>query len=281
MMRPALGTVLRTLGHDAPGSAPSEPTLSVVNDGDGDAVTATVDGDAGATNTLYYRKVDDTGWTTGEARSGDGDIAQTGLDNNTWYQFVVVSSSGGYNSVPSEVVACYVTDSSSDPAGALSLPVYHLQTLVCASGTFQALVGVTSGTEAERIAAARAHCYRIAVDEPIPAKRPFALVTQHEDWSQESEAGGTGHAYTGSGTLYVRFEVDVADADQDDHAAAYQTFANTVGTIIAEMQALAGTAGYLSVHAVELAGPIQRSGPDERASEGDYHEAYLLVRWGV
>ncbi len=91
------------------GSAPSEPTLSIVNDGDGDAVTATVDGDAGATNTLYYRKLAATAWTEGSSRSGDGEIAQSGLDDNTVYAFVCVSSSGLYYSLPSDVVRIRVT----------------------------------------------------------------------------------------------------------------------------------------------------------------------------
>jgi hypothetical protein len=90
-------------------STPGEPTLSVVSDNDGNSVTATVDGDAGVTNQLYYRTLEDTAWTTGSSRSGDGDIAQAGLTDHTAYDFVCVSSSGGYNSVPSEVVRVYVS----------------------------------------------------------------------------------------------------------------------------------------------------------------------------
>ena len=88
------------------------PTLSVTDDGDGDAVTATVDGDAGVTNTLYYRKDSDTAWTEGTGRSGDGDIAQTGLDDVTHYWFVVISSASGYTSVPSLPVGVFVTSGS-------------------------------------------------------------------------------------------------------------------------------------------------------------------------
>jgi len=91
------------------GPSITEPTLSVVSDGDGDAVTATVAGDDGVTNTLYYRKPDDTSWTAGEARSGDGDIAQAGLDNHTHYWFVCVASDGDYNSVPSMLVGLFVS----------------------------------------------------------------------------------------------------------------------------------------------------------------------------
>ena len=71
----AIGGLLRSLGHGTLAAAPTEPTLTVSNDGDGDAVTATVDGYPGATNTLYYRTLDDSTWTEGESRTGDGDIA--------------------------------------------------------------------------------------------------------------------------------------------------------------------------------------------------------------
>ena len=54
-MRP-VASILRTLGHTPPsGSSPDPATLAVTNDGDGDAVTATVSGGAdGVTWTLYF-----------------------------------------------------------------------------------------------------------------------------------------------------------------------------------------------------------------------------------
>lgn len=85
------------------------PALTVINDGDGDAVTATVDGDAGVTNTLYYRTVNATAWTEGSNRAGDGDIAQTGLDDYTFYWFVVISSAAHYDSVQSLPAGLFVT----------------------------------------------------------------------------------------------------------------------------------------------------------------------------
>lgn len=95
------------------GSIPGAPTLSVVNDGDGDAVTATIDGDASVTHTLYYRQAGDDAWTAGETRVGDGDIAQAGLEDDTWYEFICVSASGSYYSLPSLPVQIAVTSGSS------------------------------------------------------------------------------------------------------------------------------------------------------------------------
>jgi len=114
--------------------APNEPTLAVTNDGDGDAVTATVDGDSGATNQLLYRTSGDATWTEGESRSGDGSIAQTGLDDDTLYEFIVVSQLGDYNSYPSNRVLVLVTSSAD---GTLEAAIYHQM----ADNTTGAIVG--------------------------------------------------------------------------------------------------------------------------------------------
>jgi len=67
-------------------------------------VIATMTGDTGVTNLLYYRTLGDTAWTVGESRSGDGTITQTGLTGNTSYDFIVVSQSGGCLSLPSRLI---------------------------------------------------------------------------------------------------------------------------------------------------------------------------------
>jgi len=95
--------------EDVTGGAPATPTLSVSNDGDGDAVTASVTGAVGATNTLYYMLDGAAAWTAGNSRSGDGDIAQTGLDENRTYSFIAVSVLGGVYSLPSPMVQVNVS----------------------------------------------------------------------------------------------------------------------------------------------------------------------------
>lgn len=98
------------INEAAEGSEPSEPTLSVTNDGDGDAVTCVVTGDDTATHTIYYRKTNAAAWTEGSSDTGDATIAQAGLDNATFYWFICVASDAGANSIPSEPVLIYVTD---------------------------------------------------------------------------------------------------------------------------------------------------------------------------
>jgi len=94
------------------GSEPTEPTLAVSNDGDGDAVTATVAGDDTATHTLYYRKAGDATWNEGSGRTGDGTIAQSGLDDHTVYWFICIPENGTVKGVPSQAVAVHVTSGS-------------------------------------------------------------------------------------------------------------------------------------------------------------------------
>lgn len=111
-----VGTMLRSLGHAPSGaSAPAAPVLvSVTNVGDGDAVTAAVTGDAGVTIRLYYQKSGAASWTPGASRVGSGTITQTGLDENAWYTFVAVASSGGLYSLPSLALGCYVRSASAE-----------------------------------------------------------------------------------------------------------------------------------------------------------------------
>ena len=92
---------------------PTAPELSVVNDGTGTSVTATVTSDAGVTNTLYYRNLGDTEWTAGNTRIGSGTIAQGSLTNGTWYDFIVVSDDAGTLSLPSACIGVYVSDGAS------------------------------------------------------------------------------------------------------------------------------------------------------------------------
>jgi len=84
---------------------PDAPTLSAVDAGDGESATASVTGSG--TITLYYRLKTGTTWTTGETRSGDGDITQAGL-TATWYEFYATATVDGGESAPSQVVAVHI-----------------------------------------------------------------------------------------------------------------------------------------------------------------------------
>lgn len=87
------------LGFGAGGVAPSTPTLSVTVSGT--TATATIDGDAGVTNWLYYAADSDTEWTT-DSRAGDGTIVVADLVVGVRYTFIAISqSAAGVFSEPS------------------------------------------------------------------------------------------------------------------------------------------------------------------------------------
>ena len=98
-----VGHALRSIGGaTAEGEeAPAAPSLSIANDGTGTSVTATVAGDAGVVNTLWYQTDNASAWVEGESRAGDGSIAQTGLAPNAYYTFVAHSAKAGLTSLPS------------------------------------------------------------------------------------------------------------------------------------------------------------------------------------
>ncbi len=78
------------LGFGAGGAAPSTPTLSISVSGT--TVTATINGDDGVTNWLYYAAENDADWTT-DSRVGDGDIVVAGLATGVRYTFIATSQS--------------------------------------------------------------------------------------------------------------------------------------------------------------------------------------------
>jgi len=86
-------------------SAPDAPTLSVVDGGDADSAVASVTGTG--TIQLYYRLKTESDWTTGETRTGDGDITQTGLTASKWYEFYATATDGG-TSGPSSVETVHI-----------------------------------------------------------------------------------------------------------------------------------------------------------------------------
>ena len=89
---------------------PGQVALSVVNDGDGDAVTCTLAGDTGAQNYVLYRLTTAVTWTAGGNRAGDGDVAIAGLDNRTSYEFCAYSVQEGSYGQYSGITTMQVSD---------------------------------------------------------------------------------------------------------------------------------------------------------------------------
>lgn len=81
-----------TLTFTEPG-APSFTVAAGTN-----AVTLTIDGDAGVTNEVVYKGSGDVGWVDGGNVVGDGDVVVSSLDNGVPYIFTVYSVDGAGNS---------------------------------------------------------------------------------------------------------------------------------------------------------------------------------------
>ena len=100
------------LGFGAGGVEPSVPTLSVSVSGT--TATATIDGDAGVTNWLYYKVSTATEWST-DSRAGDGVITVSSLTTGVRYTFIAISQSaaGVYSllSIPVDVTVGVSTTS--------------------------------------------------------------------------------------------------------------------------------------------------------------------------
>jgi hypothetical protein len=94
-----------------PYTIPATPTISaVVDGGDQDSIDVTVTGTG--TIQLYYRIAGTTSWTTGQTRSGSGDITQTGLTAGQVYEIYITDNVGGIVSAPSAISTIYVLGTS-------------------------------------------------------------------------------------------------------------------------------------------------------------------------
>ena len=273
--------------HTAASSAIAAATsLSVANDGDGDAITLTLVGTAGVTYLALYQESGDGSWTEGESRVGSGEIAQAGLDNDTWYHVCVVGTDGTVYSAPSDIVAVYVTDGSSDMTGDITATMDNLRTLIATTATFQAWVGAT-GTAPERLATGKAAIALagIRLDTSTmtdaqkraawSAQRPFAIISMSDDWAKTSLGEGGPH---GLGcALFAYFEADVDEDDLNSIEDPFVDFANTLDAILTEMLAIEGSDGYLCVASIRIVAPPLRADKRSIPTMGDHQLAAIEV----
>ncbi len=82
------------------------PAISSITDNNDGSITVAVTGSD--TIQLYYRALGASSWTTGESRSGDGDITQTGLTLNRWYELYCVSIGDYHSSAPTAIEKLFV-----------------------------------------------------------------------------------------------------------------------------------------------------------------------------
>lgn len=155
------------------------------------------------------------------------------------------------------------------PTGHLSLPIDLLRKTVAGSTTFQAWTGTADAAAA----LARVH----AVQADASAAKPFAVVDWARSYSRRRDAGGTRNHFQATGSLSLLFRAQITEADAGD--AAYD-FLNKVGAVLADMEGLAGTAGYLDVEEIRLVEGPERPEEDEVKALGyDFYQARFEVEF--
>jgi hypothetical protein len=161
-------------------------------------------------------------------------------------------------------------------SGFLSKSIDALKTLVAASSTFQTWVG------AEDAAAAAAYVHLFTVGES--AVRPCAVVLRGENQDVSFRRGRA------NGTLAVRFLGEDAPDDWETDSSDCVTFEDTIGAIVAEMEALEGTDGHLIVRDIaKAAGPAVtdedevgvRIDDEGDGATGRYWIYEFTVTWGL
>jgi len=237
------------------GDAPDVPSLTLADDETGSSFTATVDGTAGATHTLYYRKTNESSWTEGDDRTGDGDISASSLSDDTGYLAYVVSSLNNQERA-SGVEYVKVTDggAAETPATVENLPLYYLQQTVAACSTFQSWVGAANKAEA-----AESVLWVETLTKPSTSN--YALVRWADGEERARDAGGTRSHFIQNGELVLLFRSNItADTAME---GASKAFTNKTGEIRIEMEELAGTAGYLDITRTAQLEPVRRPSKDE------------------
>ena len=166
-----------------------------------------------------------------------------------------------------------------------------LTKMLARSETFQAAIGV-SGTEAERIAAAKLKIYLTAYVSDSLA-RPFAVICKNQTDKQSAIGGGESQTFLQSGGLEIRLEKQVPDEFLDtledpaakgditegQEGAAEQDFEEFYEGVIADINTLAGAEGYLFLRNwAVLEGPTLF---DSSEAQRNIYGVKLLCNWGI
>lgn len=157
------------------------------------------------------------------------------------------------------------------PDSVLSLPILNGQNIFAASATWQGMTGAANATEAKD--------FIYTPYAPGDTSNPFMVLSDNVSEAFTSIGGGAANIFRANGAFYVLIQTDVESGDTP--MEAYWRVNNQVGKIIEEVEALAGTPGYLDVRNItKVEGPI-RSDEDEETQNGSaYWQTKLLIQWG-
>lgn len=153
------------------------------------------------------------------------------------------------------------------PTGMLSEPLSNLRAALSQCAAFRTWVGADTPTEA---------LDSVALIEGSGLTRPFAVIDHGDMWeARRLDGGGTFHD---QGTLFLLFEEDVAEDNQNSEADAVLSMSNTVGAILEELWTL--SPGVFDTRSIALVSGPLRSDDKERKQGEDYVQMIFQVRWG-
>lgn len=164
-----------------------------------------------------------------------------------------------------------------NPTGMVSLPLHYLRETIAATSAFQTWTGTANK------AAALAY---VPVLVDTVGDLPVCAVGWGEGLARSVVAGGTHSHFVQEGDLSMLF-LGAISGDHDEADAAY-TFLNSIGAILADMEELAGTAGYLDIRGFVLDLGPRRANEDEKKAlrkaagglVGDYFQMGFAVEYG-
>jgi hypothetical protein len=171
-------------------------------------------------------------------------------------------------------------------AGSISKAIENLRTTLADCSTFRNGVGAGDAPTALE------HVFYEALPPPAEGSeysaaelvgyRPYALVSMEVEngFQAAADAHGSHFEFDESGVLSVWFEDNVEPSIAEQHGEISRRFLNVVGSIVDELQALAGTGGYLAAQAIEVVMGPGRGALDERSAQGDYVALRLRIAWG-
>lgn len=190
---------------------------------------------------VFLRKYGLSQWTQGVTYVGvsgvAGDVAQTGLENGVFYEFMIATANAsGEYSLPSSTKCTYLEGISSNLVSFID----NTKLLLANSAEFQAWVGAADSTEAlDSI-----HIYDFDYQDQ-DASYPFALINFGGSFS--SERINTDE-FKAKSSMSIFFFDDATKSIDRDHSAEYLAFCDAVGKIEKELELIHGVIGLAEVN---------------------------------
>lgn len=162
-----------------------------------------------------------------------------------------------------------------DPTGILDGAAHKLRDYLAGTLAFQAWTDTATAEEAKE------HIHMVSADGAVAVgDRPFAVVSQVQEFSYPKGAVGGGRS--ASGIVVLSFEADVtpAYADPADAYEASKVFTSSLGNVLVELAAAVDATGEHVANDFALE-QITRGDENAKPGEGDYFRAQFAVPYGL